>query len=101
MGSFDWEQFKQWVKNRFWYLLFQGAVTIAALILATYMTGGFKTPQTQQKYLYKTLPEVCYCSVCKSEINLKEYGLYGKHCREIEKCPKCGAGGYPLWRRRM
>jgi len=53
------------------------------------------------KYLYKTPPEKCYCSKCGAEIDMRKYGLYGKHCRDIEKCPICGAGGHPLWRRRI
>ena len=53
------------------------------------------------KYLYKTLPEKCFCSKCGAEIDMRKYGLYGKHCRDIPSCPICGAGGHPLWRRRI
>ncbi|RLI43565.1 hypothetical protein DRO59_00690 [Candidatus Bathyarchaeota archaeon] len=47
---------------------------------------------------YSSAPEKCYCEKCGSEIDMEAYGLYGKHCREIEYCPVCGAGGHPLWR---
>ena len=93
------EGLRKWLWPKIqWSLIMLGmlGLTYVAVTLILRSAGG-----SSPKYLYKTPPEKCYCEKCGAEIDMRKYGLYGKHCRDIEKCPICGAGGHPLWRRRI
>jgi len=96
------ENLKKWIWPKLeWTAIMLGmlGLTYVAITLILGAMGG-SSPQGRG-YLYKTPPEKCYCQECGAEIDMRKYGLYGKHCREIEVCPVCGAGGHPLWRKRI
>lgn len=101
----DWseqlENLRKWLLPKIqWTLIMLGmlGITYAAITIIQQAFSSSSSPTPG--YLYKTPPEKCYCSKCGAEIDMRKFGLYGKHCREIEKCPVCGAGGHPLWRRK-
>lgn len=99
----DWESFYKWLEGKLWFQLFTIGVVLGAMLLAKAMSGGSSSAKAgspgRAGRLYATPPEVCYCSKCGSAIDMRKHGLYGRHCREIERCPVCGATGYPLWRK--
>jgi len=92
--SKDWTT---WLKEKLKFQIFTIGVVLAALFLSSLFS---KKPSPSFKGRYPTPPEKCYCEKCGAEIDMRKYGLYGKHCREIEICPVCGGGGRPLWRMR-
>jgi len=90
------ENLKKWLEPKIeWSLIMLGmlGLTYVAITLILGAMGG----SSPQGYLYETPPDVCYCEKCGAEIDMRKYGLYGKHCREV-KCPICGGR---LWRRRI
>jgi len=103
MGDDNWfikelEGFLNWLKPKI-----EWTAVMLALLGVSYAIGTLiynaLSPQSQEQSQYRySLPEKCYCQACGSWVDLRKYGLYGKHCREIAVCPICGAGGYPLWR---
>ena len=97
------ENLKKWLEPKLeWSLIMLGMLGLTYVAITLILGAmGSSSPQGSKGYLYKTPPKKCYCEKCGAEIDMRKYGLYGKHCREIEKCPICGAGGYPLWRKRI
>jgi len=102
------ESLKKFLRPKIeWTLIMLGMLGIGYLVV-DFLIKVFSSSSSSSKsgssksfrgYLYPNPPEKCYCHNCGSEIDMREYGLYGKHCREVERCPICGAGGYPLWRK--
>lgn len=96
----NWEEFRKWLEGKFGFQLIILGASFFLWIVASSMSKKTSSEKLalQSKYRHPEAPEYCYCRMCGSKINMREYGLYGMHCREIEFCPKCGAGGHPLWR---
>ena len=97
----DWEELRRWLRPKIQWTVMMLGMLVVAYGLATLFSKRKHVSSSRAKYLYPSPPEYCYCSKCGAEIDMRKYGLYGKHCREIEKCPVCGAGNYPLWRRKL
>ena len=99
----DWESFYKWLSGKLAFQLFTVATVGGLMVLAYFMKSRSSTVTTSastSRFIgrFPTAPEKCYCSVCGAEIDMKKYGLYGKHCKEVKACPVCGADNYPLWR---
>ena len=94
----DVDEFINWLWPKMEWMLLMVGITGGLLGIAYLVKMFTSPPQGQSQYAYQTPPEKCYCQRCGSWIDMRKYGLYGKHCREIAICPICGAGGYPLWR---
>lgn len=108
----DWESFAKWMEGKIEWQIFMviigGALYGIAKGLSSTSSSSSTSASTKPKYeqltlktrlsrhSYLTPPEKCYCHSCNREIDMKEWGLYGKHCREIE-CPYCGSRN--VWRR--
>ena len=96
------ENLRRWLVPKIeWSLVMLGMLGIGYLVISALinMLGGKSSSSKGSsgvKFMYSTLPEVCYCHDCGFVIDMKKYGLYGKHCREIV-CPKCGSRN--VWRR--
>jgi len=110
----DWQSFAKWMEGKVEWQIFMVIISGALFGIAKAMSSTSSSssaspkPKYQQlsthqtrlsRHIYATAPTKCYCHSCGREI-LMVGELAGKHCREIETCPVCGAGGYPLWRKR-
>ena len=96
----DWESLYKWLEGKLTFQAFIIGATLFLMGIAKMMTGQSGTTarassrRASPKYRYAGPPEKCYCEKCGSEIDMKQYGFYGKHCSEI-RCPICGGR---MWR---
>ena len=100
--SVDWaeelKRLQQWIWPKLeWTAIMLGMLGLTYVAITLILSTMGSSSQGFKGYLYKTPPEKCYCEKCGAEIDMRKYGLYGKHCYEVP-CPICGGR---LWRRRI